>query len=185
LGLAVFEAYGAIVERMAPPAKNQETKDPYARASVATHAFAGSLGGCAHGIVGTVWETASASPEARRSVFRNMPRMIVHHGLAHSVLFGGYEGTKRLLLSYLLNNKNNIEFEGSEPVTRVEFLGCVTLAGGLAGQAQHLVSHYSEQVITPTTPGPIRWTVPTLRPLLIAFIPSGIAFVALEYGRNE
>jgi hypothetical protein len=190
LGLAVFEVYGAAIERMAPAPDiandYDDEKDPYARASVATHAFAGSLGGCAHGVAGTAWDTAfAASPDGRRSVLRSMPGMMVHHGLAHAVLFGSYEGSKRMLLSCLNSNNhlstNSIELEGAEPVTRVEYLGCVAVAGGLAGQAQHVVSHYSEQaVITP-----IRWTLPALRPLLVAFVPSGIAFVALEYGRNE
>lgn len=188
----MFEVYGAVIELMAtaaPDASNDqdEEKDPYARVSVATHAFAGSLGGCAHGVAGTAWDTTfAASPEGRRSVLRSMPGMMVHHGLAHAVLFGGYEGSKRMLLSYLNSNNNNIntnssELEGAEPVTRVEYLGCVTVAGGLAGQAQHVVSHYIEQVVTT----PIRWTLPALRPLMVAFVPSGIAFVALEYGRNE
>jgi hypothetical protein len=187
LGLAVFEVHGAVVERMAPPAaSDDDTKDPYERASVATHAFAGSLGGCAHGVAGTVWDTAVAAPEGRRAVLRSMPGMMMHHGLAHVVLFGGYEGSKRMFLSYLntnnANNINSIELEGTEPVTRVEYLGCVAVAGGLAGQAQHFVSHYSEQFFTTPT---FRWTLPTLRPLLVAFGPSSIAFVALEYGRNE
>lgn len=185
LGLAVFEAYGAVIERMAPISSTNkgEKRDPYAQASVTTHAFAGSVGGFSHGVAGTVWDTIAAAPESRRSVLRTMPRMVVHHGLAHSVLFGGYEGAKRVFLSYL--NSNSEQLEGIEPVTRIEFLGCVAVAGGLAGQAQHLLSHYSEQVFTSGTPETVRWSGTTLRPLLFAFIPSSIAFVALEYGRNE
>jgi hypothetical protein len=169
---------------------DNDKNDPYAEASVATHAFAGSLGGCAHGVAGTLWDTAFApTPKARRSVLGGMPRMLLHHGVAHSMLFGGFEGTKRVFLSYA-NSINNDETHGTESITRIEYLGCVAVAGGLAGQAQHLVSHYSEQVFLPVL-SPVRggkivyWTHPTLRPLLVTFIPSSIAFVALEYGRNE
>lgn len=174
-----------MIERMAPPPAKNDVSDPYARASMLTHAVAGSAAGCAHGVAGSVWDAAfAAGREERRAVLRGTVGMIAHHAVAHSVLFASYEATKRLCVSNFTSHSNELGGEGVEPVIRVETLGCVAVAGGLAGQAQHLVSHYSEQVFTSTTL-PIRWTAPpVLRPLLVAFFPSSIAFVALEYGRN-
>lgn len=231
LGMAVFETYGIVVERMAPVQKETasatvitttavNSKDPYARASVVVHCLAGALGGIAHGLVGTAWDaiaqwnvranikgplnnntTAANTANTPLAVLLSgAPRMIAHHTVAHAALFGSYEGIKRVLVSRMNDRMGHITtnlevsdgapfHDGSalprkEPMTRVEYLGCVAIAGGLAGQVQHVVSSYSEQLLSMTTIP--KWSnLILLKPLLLAFAPSSIAFVALEYGRRE
>jgi len=85
----------------------------------------------------------------------------------------------------------------------------ITTAGGIAGICQHIISHYTEPLMTmaqprqqqqqhrtisnmnwssalqhhlrrfPSTPPP-----PTLKSLIMAFIPTAIGFVAFEYGKD-
>jgi hypothetical protein len=181
--------------------------DPYAQASVGIHGLAGGLGGCMHGVAGIIWEMGSAfvsrrggrSPnDALDTPNRSHPlRLIAHHAIAHAVLFSSYEGFKRGLLLRFQTASPNIVVDPfdenqavidgiavKEPMTRIEYLGCVALAGGLAGQVQHVVSLYSEQLVMQGIPK--WWSIALLpRPLLLAFVPSSIAFVALEYGRRE
>jgi hypothetical protein len=107
--------------------------------------------------------------------------MTIHHSIAHSVLFGCYESIKRGLL------------DESSDQREIPHFATVSLAGGLAGQIQHVVSHFTEQWLligvetTTTTPKPlVRFVAspPTLRPILFAFLPSAISFVAFEYGKS-
>jgi hypothetical protein len=212
LGMAVFQTYELAVEAMAPAPvfdPNVHTNrriDPYAQASVGMHGIAGGLGGCMHGVAGIVWDMGSAfsrdggrpSNDAIGTPNRSRQlRLIAHHAFAHAVLFSSYEAFKRGLLLRFQTASPSIAvvdpfdesqpvegMAGKEPMTRIEYLGCVALAGGLAGQVQHVVSLYSEQLLMHGIPK--WWSVALLpRPLLLAFVPSSIAFVALEYGRRE
>lgn len=154
--------------------------DAYARASLSLHALAGLVGGLAHGVVESAWDNVSAAAAARKAEIAKLHRTALYHGVSHSSLFASYEGIKRLLFPM---------FDEAE-VTRVEFLGCVAMAGGFAGQVQHVLSYYLEQVliVQPGNSLPTGFAQvprPAIRPLLFAFVPTSIAFVAFEYGRSE
>jgi hypothetical protein len=210
--MAVFQTYELAVEAMAPlpvfdPNVHTNRRiDPYAQASVGMHGLAGGLGGGMHGVAGIIWDMGSAFVSKRSGRPPNDAldtpnrsrrlRLIAHHALAHAVLFSSYEGFKRGLSLWFQTASPSIAVDPlddnhtvdgmvvKEPMTRIEYLGCVALAGGLAGQVQHVVSLYSEQLLMQGVPK--WWSVALLpRPLLLAFVPSSIAFVALEYGRRE
>ena len=191
-----------------------QPQDPYARASVMLHLSAGAAGGLSHGLAASLWDAIAATgagaagAAATATSPRSAPRFLLHHSTAHAVLFGAYEGSKRGLLSCLGNDGSDSSSSPREieeatatqqhhhhRLSRVESLGVVALAGGLAGQFQYVVSHYSEQLVLskpqPRTAGsrssrkPVTLSPILFRRLLAAFLPSSIAFVAFEYGRND
>ena len=115
----------------------------------------------------------------------------LHHTIAHSVLFGSYEFLKRSIL-HELHHGDDFETNGSKPTfLGGSYLAGFALAGGFAGQLQHLVSHCTESMtfesgITSTKLAHRLVTprAPAVRPLLMAFPPSAIGFIAFEYGKN-
>lgn len=197
MGLAVFETYCYSVETLAETISDQNSKDPYDRASIGMHVIAGGLGGVAHGVAGTVWETAAAvtskqqpwngnatptpSSSSWKQPLQVFPKVTLYHGISHAVLFASHERMKRSLLQ-VVQDWDFLE-SSTAMTTRVEYLACVSLAGGLAGQAQHVASHFLEQLLLEEA-GTITNFRPGLRPTLMAFLPTSIAFVAFEYGRN-
>lgn len=155
--------------------------DAYARASLKTHYFAGACGGSVHAVASTFWESLW-----KPSLIRILPAMTIHHAIAHSVLFGCYETTKRGLLATMSDSRKHDE---------IPYFASVTLAGGIAGQIQQVVSTYTEQwlriAVVKETPQPFtrhmvrfKATPPTVRSVLFAFPPSAISFVAFEYGKS-
>ena len=183
LGAAVFETYDYVVSYLAPPRSGTESEtfetDEYARASLGAHFEAGACAGSVHGIASTVWDSVG-----QPNVIKTLPAMIIHHSIAHSVLFGSYETIKRL--GPWIDDSREDE---------IPYFASVTVSGGLAGQIQFIVSHYTEQWLGlaegQVTPRPfsrnmIRFVAspPTLRPFLLAFPPSSISFLAFEYGKS-
>ena len=83
---------------------------------------------------------------------------------------------KRFLLAVVGNGDD-------DELAPAESLGCVALSGGLIASPRVSETLYSEQVLL--MPKQTLWKHPTLRPLLLAFLPSSIAFLALEYGREQ
>ena len=191
LGIASFETYCKLVEQFAsapeaslPLSHSTGEKatpvDAYARVSLSLHALAGLTGGVAHGLVETAWDSMAATTvAARKAELTNLHRTALYHGASHSSLFASYEGIKRLLFPMF----------GEAEITRVEYLVCVATAGGLAGQVQHIFSYYLEPAVLERGSNSLRAVTkvprPSLRPVLFAFIPTSIAFVAFEYGRSE
>lgn len=172
----MFETYGYTVKQLAlPQPVDDQAGDEYARATVPTHFVAGALGGTVHGIIGTIWEIV-----VQERTFQTMPKMTFHHSLAHASLFGSYEVWKRLVLG-----TSGLDI-GSELHQGTTYLGSVSIAGGLAGQVQHVVSHYSEQWLRLEEGDSIalRRGAPAMRQVWLAFPPSAVAFVAFEYGRR-
>jgi hypothetical protein len=118
-----------------------------------------------------------------RQSFNNLPRLgamnIIHHSLAHSLLFGTYESIKRGILQQL--HSMDAQYYGGEYMTTF------AIAGGIAGQVQFAVSHYTEHYLG-LSDFSLRLrasaAAPTLRPFLWAFPPSAIGFVAFEYGKK-
>jgi hypothetical protein len=189
LGAAVFEVYSYSIEhwifRTLPnPAVQDElltttlpdcTQDAYARATVVHHTLSGGLGGAVHGVVGTMWESMAGEQRLRQ-----LPRLTLHHSLAHATLFGTYETCKRIGLH--LAELDSSSLHGPA------YLASVSVAGGVAGQIQYIISHYSEQIlkIEETTVSNIfmqNLRSPTWRSVWIAFPSSSISFIAFEYGK--
>ncbi|KAI2512094.1 hypothetical protein MHU86_2382 [Fragilaria crotonensis] len=195
--------------------------DAYARASPLLHTVAGTLGGGVHGIVGTLWDTAAwrfgttstTSLLSSSSPLVSMPRMTLHHGMAHGALFGSYELSKRTLLQSFSGASAGFDATSTTTTTSLHdaghthgYLACVIVAGGLAGQVQHVMSHYTEQWLRleegpgavmmeeatstssstskPMTTNILKFRPPVLRSVLMAFPASAVGFVAFEYGRS-
>jgi hypothetical protein len=207
LGMAVFESYGYVVSSLAPTEltikEQQEVPtitvvgdgdgqgdddddvsilfgepDEYSRASLPSHLLAGSVAGSIHGLAASLMEGNSTS----RSTMRYLSWNTIHHSLAHSMLFGSYEGIKRGILQMTEDEERS--------VSRAYHVLTFSVAGGLAGQVQHLISHYVEGGLGLANETlqvdwrPALRTTPAIRPLLWAFPPSAIGFVAFEYGKR-
>lgn len=173
LGMAVFETYGYIVSALAPPLVDDKDKDnssvrtrikldEYARASLPTHIGAGFCAGAVHGVLD--------GGLLNRLPLSKFTGNVLHHSLAHSILFGTYEGSKRLLL---LEDKRSKQ-DG--------FLLRIAAAGGFAGQFQHVVSHYSEAILIDKIPWQ-KLSAPTWRSIAWAFPGTAVGFVAFEFGK--
>jgi hypothetical protein len=217
LGAAVFETYCYTVVQLAPPpppptsspptpsrhddthSSTHDTEDEYARASLGVHVVAGACGGTVHGVVGTVWETV-AGERALSLVPGILPPMILHHASAHAALFGSYELLKRQFLLW-----SGLDSQSQHGPA---YLASVSVAGGMAGQAQHILSHYTEQWLrledgtagtaaaataesttatataTAESTANLKIRPPALRSVLMAFPASAIGFIAFEYGRS-
>lgn len=233
LGTAVFEAYGIVVIKLAPPlpsssstsseeevqgeeratvldeqegdvdneeeeelAPNIVMDDAYSRASLAAHYGAGFVAGSVHGVASSFLD--------RPNGITNFPRFCalntLHHSLAHSMLFGSYVTTKRILIEQMHRVDPSTHSYGGG------YLVVFGIAGGVAGQCQHVLSHYTEQLFGLTVEGTSSTTTtaavgsnttttaimrhrfrtlaaPTFRSTLGAFLPSAIGFIAFEYGR--
>ncbi|KAL3781746.1 hypothetical protein HJC23_004845 [Cyclotella cryptica] len=143
---------------------------------------------------------------------------IAHHSLAHAVLFGTYQWIKRSLSEGVTFYSRPIDEVEAAAVTSekkssgifssyvnnnkdlIAHAAVIALAGGIAGQAQHLTSHFTEQWFCLTTTMipeqkstskgnfRLRWRVlwsswPAWRSTVLAFPPSAIGFLAFEYGK--
>ncbi|CAJ1933416.1 unnamed protein product [Cylindrotheca closterium] len=221
LGLAVFESYGYVVSQLAPPpsaevmhrstyGSSDQTKldqdyddddsedlltilpdepDEFSRASLVSHWTAGAVAGSVHGVATSIFEGPTAL--TRNIWIQQAAYHTLHHTVAHSVLFGSYEFLKRSIL-HEFHHGDDIESEGSKPShLGSSYLAGFALAGGLAGQLQHLISHYTESMtfesgITSTKIAHrlVLARVPAVRPLMMAFPPSAIGFIAFEYGKK-
>ena len=196
LGMAVFESYGYVVGKLAPATEIQphnfqivrqlvddesseiimDEPDEYARASLPAHFVSGYIAGSIHGVGSTVFEGHPANV-GRFGVLNTL-----HHSFAHALLFGTYEGIKRIILNQVHAVDDGTQYFGAA------YLTAFGIAGGLAGQIQHLASHYTEQILglsdVSLRISARSMLAPTLRPLLTAFPPSAIGFIAFEYGKK-
>jgi hypothetical protein len=101
----------------------------------------------------------------KQKVYQSLPWSVsytLHHSLAHAILFSSYEWTKRLLHSFekdsnnYYNDKQSIIASSSSSTTTTitsiptwfsyDVLA-IFIAGGIAGQIQHIMSHLSEQIL--------------------------------------
>ena len=225
LGMAVFATYESVVEYEWPsssPASSSSANDgngeivpfdPLSSASLSWHVTAGFLAGTAHAVVnytmdgmmrmrtnilgGLVTGTVPAS-----SPF--VPYMM-HHAISHGILFGSYEGTKRMLIPFLAsgvggeNNHHRDNHGDDDENVHYSNLLAIGLAGGIAGTAQHIVSEYTETTFVASYTKICqakgltfserlqllpRASLPSVRALAMAFLPSSIGFVAFEYGKE-
>lgn len=180
---------------------DDEHDDAMERATIPQHFFVGSLGGTSHAVLSLALEmklyrnesTLAKQEQGMNSKVAKLNRFhlqyptinyslasICHHSLAHAILFGSYQATKRTLLSNvsLPDDNNNIQ--------DITHATVIATAGGIAGQLQHITSHLSEQYlgISGTRVSSFRHlTWPTFRSTLFAAPASSIGFVAFEYGK--
>lgn len=217
LGMAVFATYEGVVEYdllsssfSSDPRKGERSdmihSDPFAEASLYRHVGAGFLAGTAHAGVNYTMEGIA---QTGRTMFSGVTKTaatapspflpyMMHHAISHSVLFGSYEGTKRLLMATLGAQRDNNNDRDDHHENDFSNLCAIGLAGGIAGIAQHVVSEYTEGVLVASyskiwrknltltqrlnlLP---RASLPSARVLAMAFIPSSIGFVAFEYGKE-
>ena len=156
----------------------------------------------------------------------------IHHSIAHAVLFASYEGAKRfihssfakepsLLLSPLSDDDNDDDDDDKGLIIPSSTKSLVStwlnsdvltivMAGGIAGQSQHFISHITEQIlhvsddhthhhhhpqIISTRPNTMKsmtttlsWMknlkLPTLNSMIVAFFPSAVGFAAFEFGKD-
>lgn len=176
LGAAVFECYDVFL--------------PQPHRDVGMHVVAGSVAGLVHSCGTSIIVNV-------QNVYHHgslvMPRFgpIIHHVIAHGTLFGTFEVLKRGFKyeeDYFLNSKD----AESETVGVVD-IATVGFAGGIAGQVQYVVSHYTEVLETENASFRMSYSFlvnnlklrpPTLRSLFLAFPPSAIAFVAFDYSKD-
>eukprot|EP00980_Cylindrotheca_fusiformis_P012638 scaffold3086_cov75-Cylindrotheca_fusiformis.AAC.4 len=225
LGMAVFESYGYVVGYLAPDEISNDMDDEvvidrsfyddddddddeseshliyddpdeYARASLLAHFGAGFVAGSIHGSATSILEdyrpyhSSSSSRRRRQDWFKRATFSTLHHSLAHSLLFGSYEFLKRSIVQELHSYDESTRYLGGA------YLAGFGIAGGLAGQFQHLFSHYTEQILEMNTNNSTSFRIsnmkgvaavfapPELRPLLWSFPPSAIGFIAFEYGKK-
>ena len=205
-GLVVFEAYEKSLEIATEPSSG----------AVSAHFLSGGVAGAAHAATSASLDMVTR-PLALRPGWHSLlpgpwsPSLhrlgysAIHHSIAHSVLFGTYEGLRRPLM--MMTNAPSFPFKPSpqsketEPIDDEDDeddvfinntqLGCTALAGGLAGSLQHVVSHYTE-VIEVEAQFSLQWLakrmraspVPAPGAAVVAAMPSAIGFVAYEYGRD-
>lgn len=144
----------------------------------------------------------------------------IHHAAAHALLFSTYEGTKRMLFGNAsvhlravspfrqeqLHTETDTDTNTSATMDQdnkehaIYDILLVGLAGGVAGQIQHVTSHYTESWLRVGDDHSIRlhWEErkrmfanmkfivagPCIRSTLLAFPPSAIGFVAFEFGKG-
>jgi hypothetical protein len=137
---------------------------------------------------------------------------VAHHSIAHSMLFGSYQCTKSFLSNHFIFNsqlsndtttinslnededKSFFEDVNKEAIIHASI---IAFAGGIAGQCQYLVSHFTEQwfgLVTTAVEEPKQvkegtasfrrgLMLPACRSTFMAFPPSALGFLAYEYGK--
>ena len=138
--------------------------------------LSGAGAGAVHGGLSVAWDRAlvklpwkwSTSPPALRSA----PGTVVSHAAVHASLFG---------LFHLLVQKSDSD-KGQVTPERVAF---VSAAGIAAGFASELVAHYTtplEQSLRHGFRLALSLPRPSFKALLLSSLPSGIGFLAFEFG---
>lgn len=175
------------------------TKSLYVTAAeqspVVAHFGAGVCSGLAQSLVMTGWEHWT-KPKGRQQSWPYIGRRAVHHAVGYASLFGSYEWFRRHihhgLHSYLLTEDHHRDMlimmddypwmrreDGLYDVTPIALLTSF-VAGGFAGQVQHVVSQATSQ--WQRTGMFVPRGMPFAQGTLGAFIPSALAFVAFQYG---
>jgi hypothetical protein len=163
LGTAVFDSYVKLIEISESSTIQQTTKRNVdstiggVNASskdgkgplLSVHFAAGAIAGSIHSILSLTFNAL----ETRSLPTLQMTRSsTLHHAIAHSVLFGFYELTKRRITfsyNFYPDIHNSVKDDSSEDkksgkatVSSYE-VASVAIAGGLAGVMQSVCSHYT------------------------------------------
>lgn len=209
LGMTVFGTYEYLIlhhKKDSDYAKNNLDSSFFSfreRSSILAHFWAGACAGLAQSSVMIAWELASkvqshhALPHNLRIQF--VMRRAVHHSIGYASLFGTYEATRRLLLhsAYPILKRLDATLMDMAHVNHtrdVTLLVTSFVAGGIAGQVHQFVSyvtsHWKLQVLTEQSNGATSLSnyaktcsrLPTFKSNLSAFAPTGMCFVAFQYG---
>jgi hypothetical protein len=221
----------AVLQPIYQQVTEESSVDVMDQATLSQHFLAGAMGGAAHAALSLVFElklskrpddvlsssckrttsyrhpilqTVSSKPiHLQVPTFHYSMSSMIHHSMAHSVLFGSYQLTKRLLMQQMhtYNSKNN-SINNSGLGNDTIRVATIAVAGGVAGQFQHVISHFSEQLVLGTVVDDVKhnsttstsstsllrrvltissW--PTWRSTVMTFPPSAIGFLAFEYGK--
>ncbi len=216
LGTAAFEAYEKTIEFLVTSChpsdayskdnyKSEENisnvnvvRDVYAQATVMQHFNAGIIAGSAHSSLALAFQSSSFlytsgwKPDRTAS----LPSLsawgvchTMHHSISYAILFSTYEASKRLL-----TDDKSDENKSSQDMLSIGF------GGGIAGQFQHIASHYTEFWLRVTEEQSVHTFLsdirrqfsgvkfflpgPSFKSTILAFPPSAIGFIAFEYGKG-
>lgn len=169
-----------------------DVPDEFARASLFAHVGAGALAGSLDGFMSSAWESKSQFSPVQ--FFRQKaPLLVLQQSVSHAILFGSYELCKRNLV-----HRMHLFQYGDRRIqdSGLWHLGCIAIAGGVAGQLQFLTSHYGEQMQetqhflgNQISRNQIlqflrQFKHPNIGSMLGAFVPSAVGFIAFEYGKQ-
>lgn len=176
-----------------------DAPDVFSRASLLAHVGAGALAGSLDGLLSSIWESKS-QPNSFQFFLKKARHLVLQQCISHALLFGSYEWCKRSMIHRMRSSQLgewNIKDSG------LSRLGCIAVAGGLAGQLQFLTNHYGEQIQeiqtnkshirnqTPRNQLSVNLRLrmrelkhPSMGPMIAAFVPSAVGFVAFEYGKQ-
>ena len=174
------------------------------RAPVWAHIVAGVGAGLAQTAVMTVFDAAVPLFRTKGNGIKfpsvaSVSRHALHHAAGYASLFGSYEAIRRMLENVFYNvllsqekrvlesleNHSSVyrwfrrERDGYYDITPVT-MTTTLLAGGLAGQVHHVVRNVTADSMSKTLK-PKR-LVSALRRSLPTFWPTGLMFLAFEYG---
>ena len=146
--------------------------DAFANVSISKHFLSGGIAGSFYGFLTTSIESIKIYPIITINIPSTLSFIssIFHHCTSHAVLFGSYESFKRLSL-FCFTEKTYVDFSYQEeenmhndensngghydslrsssllPSLSMKQLLCISIAGGLSGSMQHIISHYTENLI--------------------------------------
>ncbi|GMI45397.1 hypothetical protein TrCOL_g1581 [Triparma columacea] len=166
LGIVAWEGYDTLmdigVKNLYPNRKDNNAPHELAFA-------AGFVAGSAHAL-------ASLGLDFSLSSLPKFPAYrLFSHGIAHSVLFGVYD----------LGVGMGLSEEGTEGRVTAEHVLGVGLIGGTAGVASQVASSLTENMENVGWGTKGRPPIPGVRHMMTgAFLPSALAFVAFEYGKD-
>ena len=230
MGAAVFETYEMSIQYFDKIHVNHHMSrssnsfqrnhaDAYERTSIQQHFASGLLAGSAHSVLHMSLESVSHFYTNRHQL-QFVPKQIsissmfsysiahtVHHSIAHALLFSSYEYSKRILFG-----ESSVHLRAISPFTEkdsednddrehaLQDILMIGLAGGIAGQIQHIASHYTEIWLRVGEDDNVRsywqerskllshWRLigagPSMRSICMSFPPSGIGFIAFEFGKT-
>ena len=148
---------------------------------VAVPLLSGLAGGALHALVSVSWDNAQqAFPAFAKKRRPSLFGTLASHSLLHGALFSSYHVLKGVL--------RDAPPPPSQP-SQADVLwdaAAVTAAGGLAGMLAEVAGHYLKPLESAGLRAGLRAAArlsrPALRGLLSSAIPSGIGFLAFEYG---
>jgi hypothetical protein len=179
MGIVVFGTYDGVLHGWEHHHATDEKDMNDDMTSVALHATAGGAAWVARSVFWMVWEGA-----VRRHFHQPLffLRTTLHHSVGYGTLFGSYQAFRHLFAEVFDEEGSSSRNDGTmavqQPIHNSRLVN-IALAGGLAGQVHHIVSHYTSHVKTfhPNLPRP-----PRFRPTMLSFGPMALCFVAFEYG---
>lgn len=181
-----------------------EHGDAFSRTSLAQHLGAGMVGGSVHSLLQMSFQSVSFIKQNGLNRSRMAPISLIsswslsytfHHAIAHGLLFSSYEGIKRSLFSEKslhssVQSENDVEIFGNSG----NDIMTIVLAGGIAGQIQHVASHYIESWLGVGEDRNIKTYLryrkklfvqaPSFKSICLSFPPSAIGFIAFEFGKS-